>query len=86
MTRLWGSLLIATGVLIVLLCGGCSVTVFVSSVWNALAYGGPSAGQVVLTTLIAVAIIGGLPTAAGGFLVWAGLRVVRPRPPGGPAG
>jgi hypothetical protein len=81
-----GSALIVIGTLIVLLCGGCSVTVFVAGVWNALKYGGATAGQTVLTALIAVGIIGGLPTAAGALLVWAGLRVVRPRPSGGSVG
>ena len=86
MTRFWGSVLIVIGALIVLLCGGCSVTVFVAGVWDALKYGGASAGQTMLTTLIGVAIIGGLPTAAGGLLVWAGLRIVRAQTPVGPAG
>jgi len=73
--RFFGWLLIVMGGLILVLCGGCTLLM----VGFGFAGGVTSSGAVI-SWLLVVGLIGGLPTAAGGALVWVGwLLVRRPR-------
>ena len=66
-----GWVLLVLGVLMAVLCGGCTLFVTVASLANA-----SEAGFAVVGLLF-----GGVPTLMGLVLVWAGWRLVRTRPP-----
>jgi hypothetical protein len=73
--RFFGWLLIVMGGLMLVLCGGCTVLMAGLGIAGAAA-----SSSAVLSWLLIVGLIGGLPTAAGGALVWVGwLMVRRPR-------
>jgi hypothetical protein len=73
-----GWLLIAVGALMVLLCGGCTLVFWGVGVWTLIE--SPSAGGLGAMGLLFLmtGILGGLPAAGGGVLIWAGWRAVRP--------
>jgi len=71
----FGWLLLALGDLMVLLCGGCTLTFLVG-----LSGGRIGSGDVlmILISVVFVGLIGGVPTACGGLLVWTGWRILHP--------
>jgi hypothetical protein len=76
--RFGGWLLIVLGGLMVVLCGGCTLTLWgVGIVGLTQDHSGSAAGAVV-TLFIMTGLIGGLPTAGGAVLLWAGWRVLHP--------
>jgi hypothetical protein len=81
--QFFGWLLMAVGGLMVLLCGACTVTLWAGTLIGATQTSGPagSAAAVIVTGFIVVGLIGGVPTAGGALLVWAGWRLVHPRAP-----
>jgi hypothetical protein len=85
--RFFGWLLLMLGALMVVLCGGCTLTLWVVTILGASqTHGAPgSAAALVASGVAVVAVIGGVPAACGGLLVWAGWRILRPRKPRQPA-
>ncbi len=80
-TKFFGVMLIVVGVLMVVFCGGCTLISVIASVLSGLSQPSAAAAGGIVTALIVVGIVGGLPTAAGAVLVWGGLKVVRTPPP-----
>ncbi|HVM99557.1 MAG TPA: hypothetical protein VMT68_05015 [Caulobacteraceae bacterium] len=83
--KFFGFALIALGVLMVLLCGGCTLTLLAVSVWQTLSSSEPTTATEIISGLMLFGLVGGLPTAAGAVLAWAGWRMVRARPGAGQA-
>jgi small neutral amino acid transporter SnatA (MarC family) len=81
--QFFGWLLVCLGALMVLLCGGCTLVIWGISLYALIQT--PNAGgfgQMGLLVLMS-SMIGGLPAAGGGVLVWAGWRALHPlRQPG----
>ena len=77
-TRFIAVMLIIVGVLMVALCGGCTVVMLAAALssGNPLSATGLAAAAV---SLLMVGVIGGLPTLAGGVVAWAGWRMLHPR-------
>ena len=81
--QFFGALLLIGGVLLALLCGLCTLAVIGVSLatpasHDAQNYGGGAMIPVAL-------VLGGLPTAFGGLMIWAGVALIRagrkPQPP-----
>lgn len=81
--RFFGYVLMAVGALIVTLCGGCTVYFFGTSIWTSLSgardHGGHSGDESVSGIVVAFIsiFVGGLPTAAGVALFFAGAGMKR---------
>ena len=77
--RFGGWVLIVIGGLLVLLCGGCTLTM-----WGVGLFGlaetshDASAVGAVVGLFLMTLLIGGLPAVGGAILVWAGWRVLHP--------
>ena len=69
--RLFGALLMAVGVLMMTLCGLCSLVFVISTAGS----GGGEAGGMLLLVLV----IGGVPIAIGFGIFWLGRWLRRPR-------
>jgi hypothetical protein len=78
-SRLVGWLLIALGGLMVLLCGGCTLIMWGVGVFAMIDQPGAEAASAAAGMFTMSAVIGGVPTAAGAVLVWAGYRILRPK-------
>jgi hypothetical protein len=76
--RFGGWLMIVIGSLLVLLCGGCTLTFWgVGFVGLAQDHSSNAVGALV-GLLLFTGLIGGLPTAGGAILIWAGWRALHP--------
>jgi hypothetical protein len=81
--QFFGGLLIICGMLMVLLCGLCTLAVIGASVATPATHDPQSYGG---GAMIPVALLfGGVPTVFGGLVVWAGVAIFRgPRKPRSP--
>ena len=73
--QFFGALLLIGGILVALLCGLCTIAVIGVSLaapatHDAQNYGGGAMIPVAL-------LLGGLPTAFGGLMIWAGVALIR---------
>ncbi len=75
----FGWLLMVVGALVTLLCGGCTVVVWVIAFSGGL--GGPGQLGAILNMIAISLVIGGVPTLIGMVLIWAGWRLTRPPVP-----
>ncbi|HLI65794.1 MAG TPA: hypothetical protein VKU90_05465, partial [Caulobacteraceae bacterium] len=73
-----GSVLIALGGLVALLCGSCTLLAWGGGLVAFLHAPNAAAGGGMLTLFLLSGVVGGLPAAAGAIAVWAGLRMIRP--------
>lgn len=79
-----GWLLVAFGGLMALLCGSCTLGFWGVGIYAFASEPSPQSGSALLMLLVYVALLGGLPAAAGGFVFWTGWKMVRrPRGAGG---
>jgi hypothetical protein len=76
--RFGGWLLIVVGSLLVVLCGGCTLTIWGVSLFNLIQFTSGKAWGAMVSLFVMTLMIGGLPTAGGAILVWAGWRVLHP--------
>ena len=76
--RFGGWLLIVVGSLLVLLCGGCTLTFWGVAVVGVIQDHSSSAFGGMVGLFLLTGLIGGLPTAGGAVLIWAGWRTLRP--------
>ena len=76
--RFGGWLLIVIGALLVLLCGGCTLTIWGASLFSMGREPVNLAVGAMITTVIVTGLFGGVPTAGGAILIWAGWRVLHP--------
>ena len=80
--RFGGWLLIVLGALMVLLCGGCTLTFWGVGIVGLMQDHSGGAWGALVGLFILTSLVGGLPTAGGAILLWAGWRVLHPiRPP-----
>ena len=76
--RFFGGALVAVGVLMMLLCGGCGVLFFLAFLWSGLT----SSNHDDVTMVVLPIVLGGLPAGIGLGLFIVGRAVRRgPRPP-----
>jgi hypothetical protein len=76
--RFGGWLLIVLGSLLVVLCGGCTLVMWgVGIAGTAHQPLGVAAGALI-SMFVVTGLVGGLPTAGGAILIWAGWRVLHP--------
>ena len=73
-----GWLLIVFGALLVLLCGGCTLTIVGTGVVGLVMHPTAEMWGAMVGSAIVVLLIGGVPTAGGAILVWAGWRMLHP--------
>lgn len=73
-----GWLLIVSGALLVLLCGGCTLVMWGVGIAALGENSSANAVGSVISLFITALLLGGLPTAGGAVLIWAGWRVLRP--------
>lgn len=73
--QFFGGLLILFGVLVALLCGLCTVAVIGVSLAAPATHGPQNYGGGVMIPI--ALLIGGLPAAFGGLMIWAGVQVFR---------
>ena len=73
-----GWLLIVFGALLVVLCGGCTLTMWGVGVVGLMEQPSAAAWGAVIGEFFFVLLIGGVPTAGGAILIWAGWRVLHP--------
>ncbi len=76
--RFGGWLLIVIGGLLVVLCGGCTLTFWGVGVVGLMENHSAAAWGAVIGLFLVTLLIGGLPTAGGAILVWAGWRSLHP--------
>jgi hypothetical protein len=76
--RFGGWLLIVIGGLLVLLCGGCTLTLWGVGLVGLKQDASAAAWGSIMGLFVTTLLIGGVPTAGGAILVWAGFRVLRP--------
>jgi hypothetical protein len=76
MSRLFGGLLLAAGILIATLSGLCSLGFLIFMVSNNSEYGARDANGV-FSTLALMAMFGGPPIGLGAALIYAGRRILR---------
>ncbi|HWE99174.1 MAG TPA: hypothetical protein VG248_05205 [Caulobacteraceae bacterium] len=77
-TRFFGWLLIVIGGLLVLLCGGCTLTLWVAGLFSLAQSPGSGALGAGISMFFLTLVIGGLPAAGGAVLAWAGWRTLHP--------
>ena len=77
-SRFVGWLLLVLGALMVVLCGGCTLTLWGVGIAGLRQDHSGAAWGAMVGLLVTTLLIGGLPTAAGAVLVWAGWRALRP--------
>ena len=71
-------LLIVIGALLVVLCGGCTLVLWGVGVQGVAQQPGAAAVGALVGMFMLTGLIGGLPTAGGAILIWAGWRILRP--------
>ncbi|HWF77411.1 MAG TPA: hypothetical protein VN694_09565 [Caulobacteraceae bacterium] len=76
--RFGGWLLVVIGALMVVLCGGCTLTFWGVGVVGLMQDHSGAAWGAMVGLFLMTSLIGGLPTAGGAILLWAGWRVLHP--------
>ena len=74
----FGWLLIVVGALLVLLCGGCTLTMWGVGITGLLQEHSAAAWGAMVGLFFTTLLIGGLPAAGGAILIWAGWRTLHP--------
>ncbi len=70
--------LIVIGALLVLLCGGCTLTFWGVGLVSLLQSPGSGAMGAAVGLFVTTLLIGGIPAAGGAVLIWAGWRTLHP--------
>jgi hypothetical protein len=70
-------IMLTIGALVTLLCGSCTLLFLVPTIFAAVSSGQSAAAQEMLVFAIVPLVIGGVPTAAGIFLLVMGWRTLR---------
>jgi len=70
--------LIVIGALLVLLCGGCTLTFWGVGLFSLLQSPGSGAMGAAVGLFFMTLLIGGVPAAGGAVLIWAGWRTLHP--------
>ena len=78
--RFFGGLLIAVGILMMLLCGGCGALFFVGFLWSGLT----SSNHEDISMVVMPLVLGGVPAGIGLGLFIAGRSLARSPPGPGP--
>ncbi len=76
--RFGGWLLLMLGGLMVVLCGGCTLTFWGVGIVGLMQDHSSAAWGAMVGLLVMTSLVGGLPTAGGAILLWAGWRVLHP--------
>ena len=76
--RFGGWLLIVLGGLMLLLCGGCTLTFWGVGVAALMEDHSGGAWGAAISLFLTTLLVGGLPAAGGAILAWAGWRVLHP--------
>jgi hypothetical protein len=73
--RFFGAALIAVGVLMMFLCGGCGALFFIAFTAQALSNNPEDLGMLIMPI-----VLGGVPAGVGLLLFWAGRKLRKPAP------
>jgi hypothetical protein len=76
--RFGGWLLIVIGALVVVLCGGCTLTIWGVGLVGAGRQPLEVAASSLIGMFVVTGLIGGVPSLGGAILIWAGWRVLHP--------
>jgi hypothetical protein len=71
-------MLIVIGALLVVLCGGCTLALWVGGIFMVISPHTAAMGPGLIAAFFTTLLIGGLPAAGGAVLVWAGRRRLQP--------